>query len=94
MAASEASQPRAKLARVAPGQVEIRRGQGAAVTLRGPSADHIATVFEHMQTHGEDFAAVYLAGVADGMLHQASARMREAVGEAERHLAAVRARKR
>lgn len=79
---------RSKLVRIGPGNVELRRGDdGAAVTLRGPSADQIATVYEHMQTHGADYAATYLGGVVDGMLHQATLRMRDVIEEAERHIA-------
>jgi hypothetical protein len=78
------------LERIGPGRVAIVRG-ATRVEITGYAADRIATWHEHMSTHGEAWAATYLAGVVDGMRAAHEMRLDELVSAAEARLAKGRA---
>jgi hypothetical protein len=78
--------PQARLEVIGPQHVAICRGE-ARVDLTGPAAERVASWHAHMRTHGEDWAAVYLAGVIDGLGGATAMRARQAIASAEARLA-------
>lgn len=60
---------------------------GTRVEITGRTAERIARWHEHMQTHGPEVAATYLAGVIDGLSAAVAMRIEKVVAEAEERLA-------
>jgi hypothetical protein len=61
-------------------------GAGVRVELSGPAALRVGTWHEHMRTHGEAEAAIYLAGVIDGLRAANAMRIEQVVADAQRRL--------
>jgi len=80
-----------RLDHIGEGRIAIIGPAGARVELSGAAALRVATWHAHMRTHGEDWAATYLAGVAHGLDAAAAMRVERVLADAQQRIAEGRA---
>lgn len=64
---SETPRKQPELQQLGPDHIAIVGPSGATVDITGTAARRIGAMYEHMLTHGPEWAATYLAGITAGL---------------------------